>query len=244
MKKTATILSLFLCSTVGFAQLAGQPQNYSASGNQTEALYQYALGNIEESNKKTSYLDESIEGSPYLSNDFKVTTLFYGEENQGTIYYRYNAYNEELEIKEQNLESEPIRALSKDKKIKILVKGKPMSFKTFTSKKGYTKNGYLTLLRDGNYKLYHHLGVTFKDVKKPANSFEKGRPARFNQTDQYYFENKNGKTLSEIEFSNSKILDLVDDSERKAAAKFLKENKIKVKSMTEVYLLVDFLNGL
>ncbi len=244
MKNIATILSLFLCSTFGFAQLAGQPQNYSASGNQTEALYQYALGTIDESNKKTNFVDETIEGSPYLSNDFAATTLFYGDENQGTIYYRYNAYNEELEIKEQNLESEPIRALSKDKRIKILVKGRPMSFKTFTSKKGFTKNGYLTLLRDGNYKLYHHLGVTFKDVKKAANSFDKGRPARFNQFDEYYLENKSGKKLGEVEFSNSKILDMIEGSERDAAASFLKKNKIKIKSITELYRFVDHLNGL
>ncbi len=244
MCKSATILSLLFCSTICYAQLAGQPQNYSASGFQTEALYQYALGSIDESNKKTNFKDETIEGSPYLSNNFEGTTLFYGKENQGTVYYRYNAYNEEIEIKEQNIASIPIRALSKDKKISILVKGKPMSFKTFISKKGYTKNGYLTLLRDGNYKLYHHLGVTFKDAKKAANSFEKGRPARFNQTDQYYFENKSGTILQQVEFSNAKILKMVEDSEKEAAAKFLKENKIKIKSVTELYRLIDFLNGL
>jgi len=247
MKTNALILSLLFCSSVGFAQLAGQPPSYTSNaggGAYTEALYQYALGSIDESNDKSNLLSESIEGSPYLSNSFAPATLFYDKENQGTIYYRYNAYNEEIEIKQQNLDAEPIRGLSKDKKISIIINNKPMSFKTFIDKKMNTKNGYLALLNDGKYKLYHHLRVTFKDVKKAANSFDKERPAKFSQFDEYYLEDESGKKISQIEFSNKKVLDLIGANHREATQQFLKSKKLKIKTLKDLHEVITFLNEL
>lgn len=247
MKKNALVLSLLFCTSVGFAQLAGQPPNYSSNaggGAYTEALYQYAKGSIDESNKKTNLSNGSIEGSPYLSNSFVATTVFYDNENQGKVYYRYNAYNEEIEIKQQNLDAEPIRGLSKDKKIRVIVNNKPMSYKTFIDKKMNTKNGYLSLLIDGKYKLYHHLKVLFKDVKKPSNSFEKIRPAKFSQKDEYYLEDINGKKISQIEFSNKKILELVLSEHKEALQKFLKNEKLKLKSVNDLHKVINFLNEL
>jgi hypothetical protein len=247
MKKIVLVLSLLFCSSGGFAQLAGQPPNYTSNagaGAYSEALYQYARGSIDESNSKSNLLNESIEGSPYLSNNFAATTLFYDKENQGTIYYRYNAYNEEVEIKQQNLGAEPIVGLSKDKKINIIINNKPMSFKTFIDKKMNTKNGYLTLLRGGKYKLYHHLKVTFRDAKKPANSFEKGRPAKFSQFDEYYLENESGKKISQVEFNNKKVIALIPDNHKETAQQFLKSKKLKIKTVNDLYQVIDFLNDL
>jgi hypothetical protein len=245
MKKTLLTICMLVGSVIMYAQTTGQVQSYnanSADGGVSDAFYKYAIGSIDEAKKKANFENRVIEGSPYLSNIFQYAQLYYRNEIQGDIYFRYNAYNEEIEIKQQNIESEPIKALTKDKKIRLMVNNKPMSFKTFIDKKRNTKNGYLTLLKDGKYKLYHHLNVTFKDAKKAANSFEKGRPAKFSQNDEYYFENESGKKISQVEFNAKKVLALVANEHKEALQNYLKSEKIKVKTLNDLYKVVEFLN--
>jgi len=205
MKKILITQLLFLTVSGLCAQTSGQVAMYTPGvGGHTDALYNYAKGSISESNEKTLFENKEIKGSPYLSNVFNSAILYYGDESQGNIYFRYNGYNEEIEIKKQNLEAEPIRALKKDKKIRLIVDNKSISFKTFIDKKGNTKNGYLTLLKDGKYKLYHHLGVSFKEAKKAENTF----------------------------------------NHKEKLQSFLKEKKIKIKTVKQLYQAVNFLNDM
>lgn len=246
MKKPAIfLLAVFGSLSLG-AQITGQPANYtanSADGGVSDALYNYAMGAISDKTAKSSFLDDSIEGSPYMSNSFSSGKLYYGDELVGDIYYRYNAYNEEMEVKQSNLENERIRGLSKDKKIKLVVLGKPMSFKTFVDKSGNTKNGYMTLLADGDYKLYKHLKVTFKEAKKAENTFVKSTPAKFSQYTEYYLEHPDGKRIDQIELNNKKLIQLVEANKSNELKSFLKENNIKVKDENDLYQVFNFLNN-
>jgi hypothetical protein len=178
-----------------------------------------------------------------MANTFMPGRLYYGDELVGNIFYRYNAYNEEIEIKQKNIEAEPIRGLSKDKKIRLITQGKPTSFKTFVDKSGNTKNGYLTLLVSGDYNLYKHLKVTFKEAKKAENSFVQGSPAKFTQFTEYFLEDSNGNRIDEIEMSNKKIVQLIGGEKGDELRAFLKENKIKVKDTNDLYRVMSFLNA-
>ena len=149
----------------------------------------------------------------------------------------------DLFIKQKNIDAEPIRGLSKDKKIRLITQGKPTSFKTFVDKSGNTKNGYLTLLASGDYNLYKHLKVTFKESKKAENSFVKGSPAKFTQFTEYFLEDSNGNRIDEIEMSNKKIIQLIGGDRGDELRTFLKENKIKVKDVNDLYKIMSFLNG-
>lgn len=201
------------------------------------------MGSISDKLEKLKYEDNSIEGSPYMSNIFTPAQLFYGNEPAGNIYYRYNAYNEEIEIKQENKENELIRGLGKDKKIRLIANGKSMSFKTFIDKNGNTKNGYLTLLSDGKYKLYKHLKVTFKEAKKAENSFVKGSPAKFLQSTEFYLEGPDGKRIDEIQFSTKKLLNLVDKDKQEGLKSYLKEKKIKINDENSLHKVLNYLNG-
>jgi len=246
MKKSIVFLLSVLGTLSVAAQFTGQPANYtanSADGGVSDALYNYAMGAISDKNAKASLIDDSIEGSPYMSNTFSSGKLYYGDELVGDIYYRYNAYNEEMEVKQSNLENERIRGLSKDKKIKLVALGKPMSFKTFVDKAGNTKNGYMTLLADGDYKLYRHLKVTFKEAKKAENTFVKSTPAKFSQFTEYYLEHPDGKRIDQIEMNSKKLMQLVEANKSDDLKAFLKESKIKVKNENDLYQIVNFLNN-
>lgn len=243
--KNLILLNLLLFTAGNlFAQLSGQVQTYTPGvGAYTDALYNYAMGSITDKDQKSVSFDKNIEGSPYASNDFQPTSVFYGNEPSGQLYYRYNGYNQEIEVKQQNLVGEPIRALGKDKKIKIMVNGRPMSFKTFIDKSGVTQNGYLTLINDGKFKLYKRLNITFKEAKKSTNSFTEDIPARFTQFTEYYLESEDGKRINEIELNNKKFLKLVETSKQESVKKFIKENKIKIKNENDIQTVLNFLNS-
>ncbi len=244
MRKISTLFALLLIGGSLSAQTSGQVPTYTPGvGAQTDGLYLYAMGAISDKLDKLQYEDNSIEGSPYLSNTFQFGQLYYGDELVDEVYFRYNAYNEEIEIKEKNVDNMPIRGLSKDKKIRLVANGKSTSFKTFIDKNGNTKNGYLTLLSDGEHKLYKHLKVTFREGKKAPNSFVKGTPAKFFQYTDYYFESADGKRIDQIEMNNKKITNLVSADKANALKTFLKENQIKVKDENHLYQVVNFLNG-
>lgn len=228
------------------AQTTGQLANYTvnADGGVTDALYKYAIGSMKDANQKATGLDsKNIEGSPYMSNDFKATTVYFGDENLGNLYYRYNAYNEEVEIKQQNIDAEPIRSLSRDKKINLMVDGKKMAFKTFIDKNGNTKNGYLTLLKSGKFKLYKRLNTTFKEAKKAENTLVKSSPARFSQYTEYYIEIEGSNRIDHVELNNKKLLKLVGSEKEDSVKKFLKENNIKVKNENGLSKVIEFLNS-
>lgn len=239
----STLVALFLVAFT-FAQTTGQIANYGSSavsGAENAAQINALLGPMTDAKEKTTVDLDNIQGSPYTSNVFIPTQLYYKDENYGTMFYRYNAYNEEIEIKQQNLENEGIRALGRDKNLFIMVNGNPMSFKTFIDKKGLTQNGYLTLLSDGEYKFYKRVDVKYTEGQKAQNSFVKAIPPRFSQFTEYYLEVPGVNRIDELELSNRKLIKLLPADKQELVKSYLKENKIKVKDEADVIAVLKWL---
>ncbi|NQZ42964.1 MAG: hypothetical protein HRT65_01550 [Flavobacteriaceae bacterium] len=246
MKNLFTLLAFVAGTFIAAAQATGQIANYSSSGSANFASagqLNAVLGPIQEANQKLAFKNDDFQGSPYTSDVFLPTVLYYGDENLGNLFYRYNAYNEEIEIKETNLESEGVRALGRDKKISIKINGRPMSFKTFIDEKGTTQNGYLTQLRDGKYSLYKRTDVKFTEGQKAQNSFIPAIPARFTKFTEYYLEIEGINRIDQLELSNRKLLKLIPDAKKAELKAYLKENKIKIKDEYDVYEVLEYLNS-
>jgi hypothetical protein len=236
--------TMVVCSW-SYGQYAGQTAtNMSAGdgglgGGEIAAL----LGPISENKSKNKDLYANFQGSPYTSNEFAMTTMFYGDENLGKIYYRYNALNGEVEIKNSLRESEQIKSLSRDKKVSILVDGNRMSFMTFITSKQKTLNGYLaTLSGDGTYKLFKRIHVKFTEGKAAPNSFVKAVPSRFSQFTEYYLQKDGVNRIDEIPLKNSKLVKLVDESKRMDLKNHLKKNSLNIKNEADLIKAFQFLN--
>ena len=246
MKKSIyLVISLAICS-FSYGQYAGQTAtNMSAGdgglgGGEIAAL----LGPISENKSKNKDLYVDFQGSPYTSNEFAMTSMYYGDENLGKIYYRYNALNGEIEIKNSERESEEIKSLSRDKKVSILVDGKKMSFMTFVTAKDNTLNGYLIALNvTGSFKLLKRTHVKYTEGKPAPNSFVKAVPSRFAQYTEYYFHKEGVNRIDEIPLKNGKLLKLIDASKREGLKKFLKENSLNIKEEADLIQAFNFLNN-
>lgn len=244
MKKIYGFLTAALVAFSLNAQTSGQIATYTPGvGAETDGLYNYAMGSVSDKLEKLSYEDGNIEGSPYMSNTFSPAQLYDGSESVGNIFYRYNAYNEEIEIKLTNSEDEPLRGLGKDKKIRVVSNNSSLSFKTFIDKNGNTKNGYLTLLKDGDYKLYKHLKVDFKDAQKAASSLVQGRSARFTQSTAYYMEVEGKNLIKEIQLNNKKLVNSINVDKQKSLQDYMKEQNLKLKTESDLLNVFQFLNN-
>ncbi|KAA2218453.1 hypothetical protein [Maribacter flavus] len=248
MKKLLLLATLALSTSFISAQYSGQALSNASSGGSMDgsaAVINTLLGDMASRDAKRTKNYDEFQGSPYVSNTFKQTDIWYNEENMGRMFYRYNALNEEIEIKNTLLEEEAVKGLSRDKNISLLVDGKKLSFKTFVTSKNQTLNGYLLLLNDGNtYDLYRRIRVKFTEGKPAPNSFVKAVPARFSQFTEYYFQKEGVNRIDEIALSNSKLLKHLEGSDKEALKKYLKENKIKIKEEADLLNVFGFLNTL
>lgn len=245
MKNLITFcLAVFVTGFVN-AQLAGEIATNMGVGASTNAgaiaTIDGALGSARA--KKGDYKSDDYSGSPYVSENFLPTSLYYKDEKIGSIFYRHNALNEEVEIMKANVDGELIRSLARDKELNIRVNGKKMSFKTFITVKNRTTNGYLTQLLDGkNYDLYKRTLVKYTEGTPAQNSFVAAVPARFTQFTEYYYQKKGVNRIDEVLAKNSKLLKILDGDTKAKAKAFLKEGDLNIKKEEDLIKTFEFLN--
>lgn len=248
MRKILMLAITAIVSTTLQAQYSGQvPTNMGGASQNAAAGAAIAnfLGPVNEAYQKRREIDlDKFQGSPYTSNTFAPTILKYNDEVVGNIYYRYNALNEEIEIKKTSSEDEPYKALVKDKEVSLLINAKPLSFKTFVTEKNETINGYLTLLQKGNtYDLYQRTLVKFTEGQPAQNSFVAAVPSRFTKFTEYYFQKDGVNRIDQIPQKNKKLLKLIDASKREDLKIFLKENNLNIKNVQDLAKVFDYLNS-
>ncbi|APA64930.1 hypothetical protein [Maribacter sp. 1_2014MBL_MicDiv] len=248
MRKILMLAITAIVSTTLQAQYSGQvPTNMGGASQNAAAGAAIAnfLGPVNEAYQKRREIDlDKFQGSPYTSNTFAPTILKYNDEVVGNIYYRYNALNEEIEIKKTSSEDEPYKALVKDKEVSLLINAKSLSFKTFVTEKNETINGYLTLLQKGStYDLYQRTLVKFTEGQPAQNSFVAAVPSRFTKFTEYYFQKDGVNRIDQIPQKNKKLLKLIDASKREDLKIFLKENNLNIKNERDLAKVFDYLNS-
>jgi ribosome maturation factor RimP len=68
-------------------------------------------------------------------------------------------------------------------------------------------------------------------------------PNKFSQFTEYYIEKEGGNRIDEIETSNRKILKVLDGEDKEKIKAYLKENKIKVRSIEDLKKIIEVLNS-
>lgn len=246
MKKSIVLTIMLFAGVLMSAQTTGQLSTYNSTrgdGGVTDAMYNYTAGSVSEKYSEKDLLDDNIQGSPYTSNTFSPTPLYYKEEKVGNIFYRYNALNEEIEIMKANVEGETIQSLARDKELNIRPNGKKMSFKTFVTSKKRTTNGYLTELVDGEeYDLFKRIHVKYTAATASQNSFVKAIPARFSKFTEYYMQKNGVSRMDEVLPKKGKLLKLLDGPKKDALKEFLKENNLNLKDEADLIKVFEFLN--
>lgn len=196
------------------------------------------------SNSAKKNLGETL-GSPYSTEKFIKSKVYYGDDLQGDYYVRYNALNSIIEIKRTNLPEEEAKQLYADKNVSIKYLNKEMRFTTYINKKGETKNGYLSLIHDGKkFKLYHRLAVKYSEGKAAANSMVADIPSRFAHFEEYFYQIVGVDRIDYLKSSKSTILKLVGKEKKDQVKSYFKENNVSMDNEEDLIALFSFLNSI
>ena len=165
-------------------------------------------------------------GSAYENDNFALGNVYYNTEELGRVYYRFNAYNNEIEIKKTLLDEEKQQALIKNAEVKLVTPEKELVYREFIDRKGKAAEGYLTLLKTGSkYTLYRRLYVKFTDAKAAANSMVNPTPSRFTQYTEFYFQENDGETIKEMPRAKKNIAKLFSKSKAPKIQDYFKKKK-------------------
>ena len=184
-------------------------------------------------------------GSAYENDTFLPGKVYYGEEELGDVYYRLNAYNNEVELKKTLLDDEKQLALVKNPEVRIVEDTRELVFTNFSDKKGNEHEGYLTLLQKGDdYTLYRRVYKKFTEPRPAANSMVNAIPSRFTDYIEYYFKAEDSKSIRELELHKKRTAQLFPSAEQGAIQNYMKKNKPNPDSETDVLSLFNFIDSL
>lgn len=197
---------------LGNAQVEGSPlANYFQK--RTPAMDQL-MRDVKNNGTTQSFYIGAQEGSAYENEKFTNGRVYSKDEFLDEVYFRYNAYSDELEVKKTNLEEEDYQALVKSDDIFIISNnGKKYVYNEFFDKKGRKQNGYLIVLSEREKtSLYKQYDVKFFEGKKAENSMVNPIPSRFTPFIGYYVRMEKSDKIVELPSKKNKLFKFLEDN--------------------------------
>ncbi|MBP7105496.1 MAG: hypothetical protein KBA83_10260 [Fermentimonas sp.] len=174
----------------------------------------------------------NIEGSPFIFINYVKAEIV---DATNSVFIRYNAMKDEIEIKEGN----NVYVLPKEDKyseINILETNQKLRLVTYADGKK-TTNGYLFLLADNdNIKLYKKESVILTKHKEATNAYVESKPARYEtQKAEFYIGLENGEVV-EFPKNKKKLAELVPEKKNQ-----ISESNFNFNNENELIRLINSL---
>ena len=254
IRRILTLAFLFSCHMVLYPQ--GEGGVFTQSRLAALKTGEGSLGNnpagiewFNELRRKTAVLGEfekvgleDIEGSVYLNESFAKGKVFYNNEFYQTFLLRYDAYNDEVEIKRGTTES--LQALHKSFAISCEISGDVLEYIAFIEKNNEVKKGYLFRVFKGkHYSLFKRRFKIFKEAKPAKTSLQASFPHRFVYETRYFLQ-KGMQNPSYLKLKKSNLFQKLDESLNQKIKSFIKENDIDLNNEAELLQLISFANSI
>jgi hypothetical protein len=187
-------------------------------------------------------------GSVYIDDNFKPCKIYYNEEFVGDFYYRHNAFNDEIEIKDTpNAPEEEISSLMAMRQLTLIdnENGSKLALHVYSNKDENLRNGYLYLLKPGaKYSLYFKNNVKFTEGTHPVTSLTRPTPNKFSHFVEYYVKTTGEETAKYISKKTGDFLRVLEPENRAIAKDYVKNEKLNLKEEADITKLFDHLNNL
>ncbi|MGB5378991.1 hypothetical protein [Muriicola sp.] len=249
MKQLFLYIILVFSFITSYSQVSGQISGGAGAAfglngrTSTDAFLATHMANLRQNKNTTG--ESEILGSPYLTEDFVKSKLFFGDEYVGDYYVRYNALNSEIEIKETQLPGEEAKRLLANEDLRVKYGQRELLFTTYINKKEETKNGYLSIISSGNeFTLYHRLAVKFSEGKAAANSMVMAIPSRYAHFVEYYYMKAGVDRIDQLTQKKGALLKILEKEMKEPVNNFIKENKIDLDNEEHLIKTFEFINSL
>lgn len=219
---------------------AGGVFGADGTGGQNPLLAEYMATIRNNNNSK----DSEILGTPYLTDDFVKSRVYFGDQLIGDYFIRYNALVSEIEIKTTELPEEEPKKLIAHRDLKVKYGDRELLFTTYINKKDETKNGFLSIIKAGDqYTLYHRLAVKYSEGKAAANSMVNDIPSRYVHFVEYYYKKSDVNRIDQLSQKRGKFLKQLNKEDKEKADLFIKEHKLDLSKEADLILIFDHLNS-
>lgn len=240
MKKILYISLIFThCFTLAQDSYVGA---FSQGAGLSDSRLMDAMQEFTSKVSKKMVLTSSIKGSPFFEEKFQKGTLdYFGRKVKGDSYFRYNSFNDEIEIGDRPDQKEAEEIIIQSAKVICYINDEKYVYLPFKGKDLVSNEiGYLIVLYEGkNYTLYQRKVKEFKEATVARTSYERSFPPRFVPKVGYYL-SVNASTAVPIEGKVSKIAKLIPAEDRKKVNALKKEFK-KLKTNSD---LINFFTAL
>lgn len=182
----------------------------------------------------------AIKGSPYFEEEFVKGQLFYnGKPQDQTVFLRYNAFSDEIEMTPNQYQYKTDQAIIKSSDISCFIGIDKFVYLPYEDKTSeVVKMGYLIEKHKGKkYNLYFNKSKVYMEATYARTGLERSFPARFVDDETYYY-NVNGDTPKELKLYKSNIKEAFEDKAR--INNFLKTHK-RSKDNTDQWLVELFM---
>ncbi len=246
MKHTfvSLILVFFLtpCPGQQRLQLGNLPSGSSPQDNilRVQPAFNQFFSNLKSTETKVD-VSKAL-GTPFEDENFSKGQLYDKEELIGAFYLRYNAYDDQIELKKTQLKEEPIQGLVKNSTFRAIYKNTDLSYRAFTDAKGNIATGYLQSLVIGDiYKLFKRRKAIFIPATVPVNPQTRPTPSRFTQFESFFMSLNGIDQIVEVPSHTSKFMAMFPKEIQAELKKYMKANKIRLKQESDLINLFTYL---
>lgn len=182
-------------------------------------------------------MPSNVIGSPYLNEEFAIGTVSIKDAESYQTYLRYNAFNDELEMRNGNTTN----AVMKRDYISVRLGRDVYTIHSYAVSGG-EKNGYFNALNKGEVVLLRKRQMNLRQGQAATSSYGKDKPPKFELVESYYI-SINGETAQPLKLNKKAVLAVFSENSSDLNA-YVKKNKLKLKSEAEVLKLLEYNNSL
>ena len=183
-----------------------------------------------------------IVGSPYRNETFETAKV--SGSSQSIYNVRYNAYNDEFEVK---LEDNNIKNINKNLEnltVKMINTNIIFTAIDYLNDDKKERGFFILLNSDPNkIQLYKKVSKRFVEEKPARSSYDKGKPAEFKENNVRYFINTDSAYPEEIPRNKKDFVKLFP-SHTKEIANFIKAHNIKTNNDQDLIKVINYISTL
>lgn len=182
-----------------------------------------------------------VQGSQYYNEEFKLSDLeYFGRKMDSIGYMRYDAYNDVIEMANTpDIERSEILLL-KNSDVIATINDQEYVFLEYDEKDIKNKKGYMIRLYSGDdYSLYQKKVKIFKEAEKTKAGITESQPPRYISKTDFYIQTRDQKPEL-VKISKKSLINFFKN--QTDVKEFIKENKLKVREIESIILIIEFAN--
>jgi len=189
-------------------------------------------------------LNDHVEGTPYINEKFTPAMISASENN--IFYVRYNAANDEIEVKGDNNVAYALNKYRKDITVELIALKKTYQNFMYMNSDDEPAFGYFTHISvpSANVKILKREVVKFFDEKVQVTGYDTPQNAKYKRlADKYYIKINNKSTAVALPNSKKSVAKLFPEHEKEVLS-YIKGEKIKLKDEDSLSKFSTYLNEL